>query len=119
MVFSCSSVSLVLLTPKGSPGVLVHCGCRDLVLVSSQSFSSVISLLVKICLSKFPFNFEDKLWVLVRPVLGVSLLVLFSMILIVARDGTLMGWESSMRAGRPVGLCRPKRKVGRGFCMPQ
>ena len=38
VVFFCSSVSLVLLTPKESPGVSTRCNCRVLIRASSQSF---------------------------------------------------------------------------------
>ena len=38
VVFFCSSVSVVLLTPMGSPSVPARCNCRDLIFASSQSF---------------------------------------------------------------------------------
>ena len=38
VVFFCSSVSVVLLTPMGSPGVSTRCNCLVLIFASSRSF---------------------------------------------------------------------------------
>ena len=38
VVFFCSSVSVVLLTPKGSPGVSTRFDCRVLIFALSKSF---------------------------------------------------------------------------------
>ena len=42
---------------------------------AANSASSVILLFVKICLSVYPFDVWDGLWVLIRPVPEVSLLL--------------------------------------------
>ena len=44
VVFFCSSVSVVLMTPKESPGFSSRCNCRVLILASSQPFSLVLVL---------------------------------------------------------------------------
>ena len=42
MVFFSSSISVLLLTLRGSSGVSAHCNCGVQVLASSQSFLSVV-----------------------------------------------------------------------------
>ena len=39
VVFFCSSVSVVLLTPQGSPGISTRCNCRVIILASPQYFN--------------------------------------------------------------------------------
>ena len=39
---------------------------------ANSALSSVILLFVEICLSVFPFDVWDRLWILIRPVPGVS-----------------------------------------------
>ena len=38
VIFFCPCVSMVLLTPMGSPGVLTRCNCQVLIFASSRLF---------------------------------------------------------------------------------
>ena len=65
VVLFCSSISVVMLTPQGSPCITTRC----------NGLLPVILLFVKIGLSIFSFDVWDKLWVLIRPVPEVALLI--------------------------------------------
>ena len=66
MVMSGRTVNLITVFPEQETCLGKSCSLR---------LSSVILLFVNICLSVFPFDVWDGLWVLIRPVREASLLL--------------------------------------------